>query len=102
MLNLTFQLLRLLADGTLTATSVQLLAAAAKADGWGVGDETALKLAGIGAGGNQPNNCLRDLIRLSQKLGIADANPSRTMRRSLGQRSNFAMWACACPTSKPT
>ena len=75
MLNLSFQLLRLFADGTLTATSVQLLAAAAKADGWGAADETALKLTGIGAGGKQPNNCLRDLLRLSKRLGIADATP---------------------------
>ena len=70
MLNLTFQLLKLFADGTLTASTVQLLANAAKSDGWGVEDQTAESLAKLGTSGRHVSNCLRDLLRLARKVGM--------------------------------
>jgi hypothetical protein len=75
MLNLSFQLLKLFADGSLPATSVQSLANAAWTDGWGEGDEIARKLKHIGTDGKYAGNCQRDLLRLVKDLGIGDATP---------------------------
>jgi len=75
MLNLSFQLLKLFAEGVLPATTVQALAGAARSDGWGLDDDLASKLAGIGASGAHPSNCLRDLMRVAKKLSIAECTP---------------------------
>ncbi len=48
MLNLSVQLLKHFAEGTLPATLVQVFASAALADGWGEADDIANQLA-IGA-----------------------------------------------------
>ena len=77
MLNLTFQLLKLFAEGSLPATTVQIIAASAFEDGWGDGDPIARRLAGIGASGKFPGNALRDLMRLTKRLGIGDATPDQ-------------------------
>ena len=77
MLNLTFQLLKLFAEGSLPATTVQIIAASAFEDGWGDGDPIATRLAGIGASGKFPGNALRDLMRLTKRLGIGDATPDQ-------------------------
>ncbi len=64
MLNLSFQLLKLFSEGVLPATTVQLLADAAKKDGWGHDDDFARRLAGIGGSGRYPQNYQRDLLKL--------------------------------------
>ena len=75
MLNLSFGLLKLFAEGTLPATTVQYRASAAKKDGWGEDDEIAQKLAGLGTSGQHPQNCLRDLLRLSKTMRAMDCCP---------------------------
>ena len=70
MLNLVFELLKLFSEGSLPATAVQRIAAAAFADGWGNDDALAKRLANAGAKGQQPGNCQRDILRLTQALGI--------------------------------
>ena len=75
MLTLSFYLLKLFAEGTLTATLVQVLASAALQDGWGQDDETASKLAAIGTSGRHPSNCLRDLLRISKRTGMMGSTP---------------------------
>ena len=75
MLNLTYQLLKLFAEGVLPATAVQSLAGAAFKDGWGSGDAVAEKLAELGSGGRRPSNVLRDLLRLSRRIGVAEVMP---------------------------
>ena len=80
MLNLSFQLLKLFAEGGLPATTVQKLAAAAWSDGWGVDDDVAKRLAGLGADGTYPGNCLRDLLRMSKVIGIGGSTPEPYMK----------------------
>ena len=75
MQNLTFQLLKLFAEGVLPATAVQILAGAAFADGWGSEDALAEKLANLGGGGRHPGNVLRDLVRLSARCGVQEVMP---------------------------
>ena len=75
MLNLSFQLLKLFAQGTLPATTIQIVAAAARQDGWGDGDEIAQRLANIGNKGLHTQNCLRDLLRIAKTIGLGDATP---------------------------
>jgi hypothetical protein len=75
MLNLTYRMLKLFAEGTLPATLVQELAAAAVLDGWGADDEVAQSLAGMGAEGKHRSNILRDLLRISKRLGMEEATP---------------------------
>ena len=75
MLNFTFQLLRLFAQGMIPATVVQILAEAACNDGWGETDDFAKKLASIGKSGFYSANCLRDLLRLTKKIGLDEASP---------------------------
>lgn len=75
MLNLTYQLLKLFSEGDLPATTVQRLAHAAWQDGWGLGDSMAERIKGVGTDGKYPGNCLRDLLRVSQELGIGDDTP---------------------------
>ena len=75
MLNFTHQLLKLFSEGCLPATTVQILAAAAWQDGWGTGDRVAERLMKIGSEGKYPGNALRDLLRISDSLGIGDATP---------------------------
>ena len=75
MLNLTFQLLKLFAEGVLPATTVQTIASAAWEDGWGRDDPIAKRLQRVGTQGKFPGNCLRDLLRLVKSLGIGDATP---------------------------
>ena len=75
MLNLTHKVLQLFAEGTLPATTVQTLIAAAWADGWGRGDAIAERLKNVGAEGKCPGNALRDLLRVVKSLGIGDATP---------------------------
>ena len=75
MLNLSFELLKLFAEGVLPATVVQRLAAAAFADGWGAGDEVARRMQQAGAQGKHPANCLRDLLRLSAGLNLVQDTP---------------------------
>ena len=50
---LTLQLLRMLAAGTLNASQVQALAAAAYADGWGHHDDLSRRLAHAGGAGSR-------------------------------------------------
>ena len=75
MLNLTFQLLKLFAEGVLPATTVQTIASVAWEDGWGRDDPIAKRLQRVGTQGKFPGNCLRDLLRLVNYLGIGDATP---------------------------
>ena len=75
MLNLTFRMLKLFAEGTLPATLVQEFAAAAVLDGWGSDDEVAQSLAKMGAAGRHKSNILRDLLRISKRLGMEEATP---------------------------
>jgi hypothetical protein len=75
MLNLTLQMLKLFAEGGLPATTVQKLAHAAWQDGWGHGDDLAVKLKGVGSSGTQPGNALRDLLRVTKHLGIGTPEP---------------------------
>ena len=75
MLNLTFELLKLFAEGVLPATTVQRIAAAAFSDGWGAGDEVAQRMQQAGSQGKHPGNCLRDLLRLSTSLGVVENTP---------------------------
>ena len=75
MLNLTFRMLKLFAEGTLPATLVQELASAAVQDGWGSDDEVAQSLAKMGAAGRHKSNILRDLLRISKRLGMEEATP---------------------------
>ncbi len=89
MLQLSLQLLKLFAEGVLPATSVQILAGAALADGWGVGDGVAEKLARLGASGKHPNNVLRDLVRLSKCLGIAEVMPEPYVVQVPGKAGTF-------------
>ena len=56
MLKLSFHLLKLFAQGTLTAVDVQRLAHAAVQDGWGTDDPVAQKLASLGASGKYPSH----------------------------------------------
>jgi len=67
MLSLSFQLLKLYAEGVLPATAVQTLAGAAFADGWGHDDPVATKLSQLGSSGRYPANCLRDLVLRAPK-----------------------------------
>ena len=76
MLNLTFELLKLFAEGGLPATTVQRLAAAAWQDGWGHEDAHAERLKGVGTDGKYPGNCLRDLLVVANDLGIGDDTPA--------------------------
>ena len=75
MLHLVFELLKLFAEGGLAATTVQRLAAAAFADGWGAGDELAERLKQAGNQGRHPGNNLRDVLRLTKSLGVGDGTP---------------------------
>lgn len=75
MLNLTYQLLRLFSEGILPATTLQILSAAAKADGWGEGDDLSERLANLGNKGLRPQNILRDLTRLIEREGLLDSSP---------------------------
>ena len=79
MLNLSFPLLKLFAEGGLPAKTVQKLAAAAWSDGWGVDNEMAERLAGLGTDGTYPGNCLRDLLRMSKDIGIVGSTPEPYM-----------------------
>ena len=102
MLSLSFQLLKLFAEGALPATSVQILAAAAQADGWGSEDELAGKLARLGSGGKYVGNVLRDLVRLSRNLGIAEVMPEPYVVQVPGPRADSGRSVCFCLTSKHT
>ena len=75
MLKLSFHLLKLFAQGTLTAVDVQKLALAAVQDGWGNDDPVAQRLASLGTSGKYPSHVLRDLVRFIPHLGIAAAMP---------------------------
>ena len=75
MLKLSFHLLKMFSEGSLTAVSVQRLAAAAVEDGWGADDAVARKLARLGTSGKHSSHVLRDLVRLIPYLGIAPAMP---------------------------
>ena len=70
MLNLVFQLLKLFSEGGMSATTLQILCAAAVDDGWGADDVIAQKLAGLGSRGKQPQNALRDLTRMITREGL--------------------------------
>lgn len=61
------------------ATTVQKLAAAAWSDGWGVANDVASRLAGLGSDGTYPGNCLRDLLRMSKDIGIGSSTPEPYM-----------------------
>ena len=76
MLNLSFQLLKLFAESDLPATTVQKLAHATWQNGWGQDDPIAERIQAIGTQGRWPGNCLRDLLIVSQELGIAENTPS--------------------------
>ena len=76
MLNLVFEWLKLFSEGSLPATTVQSVAAAAYADGWGHEDEAATRLAKAGAEGKHPGNCQRDILRLSQDVGLDEDTPA--------------------------
>ena len=75
MLHLTFELLKLFAEGVLPATVVQRIAAAAFADGWGAGDEAARRMQQAGNQGRHTSNVLRDLLRVSTGLDVVQATP---------------------------
>ncbi len=102
MLNLTFQLLKLFAEGTLPATLVQALAGAALADGWGQNDEIAKQLAGMGSNGRYTGNVLRDLLRIAKRVGFMDTTPEPYMVKVRGPRnSERTISVGAAPTSSP-
>ena len=84
MLNLTFQLLKLFAEGGLPATTVQTLAHAAWQEGWGHDDQLAEKLKGVGNSGTQPGNALRDLLRVTKHLGMSTTQPYLVKVRAAG------------------
>ena len=99
MLQLVFELLKLFAEGGLPATSVQRIAAAAYADGWGQGDELAERLKQAGGRGKHRSNCLRDVLRVSKSLGVGNVTPSRTTSRCPAQMAAVVRWQCACHMS---
>ena len=74
---LTFQLLRLFAEGVLPATLVQILALASRQDfAAGNGDDPLLEqLASLGSEGRHTSSILRDLLRLSKRVGMMDTTP---------------------------
>ncbi len=84
MLELTVELLRLFAIGTLPATTVQRPAAAAFKDGWGVDDAIAIRLKNIGAEGRRPQNAMDDAVPLKCQV----------------QAVSLGLSGCACPTSR--
>ena len=75
MLELVFELLKLCSEGSLPATTVQRVAAAAYADGWGQGDDVASRLAKAGFSGKYLANCQRDILRLSKSVGLDEDTP---------------------------
>jgi hypothetical protein len=102
MLKLSFQLLKLFAEGGLSTTSVQILAKAAFDDGWGADDDLAQKLAGLGASGKYSNSCLRDLMRLTKNIGITQVMPEPYVVDVPGKRGTTRKSVCSCRTSKQT
>ena len=88
MLTLTFQLLKLFAEGTLPATLVQALAAAALADGWGEGDAVALQLASVGSSCRYKQNCLRDLLRIGKRVGMMGTTPDPYLVKVRGPKGS--------------
>ena len=97
MLNLSFELLKLFAEGVLPATVVQRLAAAAFADGWGAGDEVARRMQQAGAQGKHPANCLRDLLRLSAGLDLVQDTPEPYFIEVPGVRGSTRQVAVCLP-----
>ena len=97
MLNLTFELLKHFADGTLPATLVQVLAAAALADGWGGGDPIAEELAAIGSKGQHPQNCLRDLLRCGRHVGMMGTTPEPYQVTVMGPRGTHRTISVVLP-----
>ena len=75
MLCLSMELLRLFAEGGLTAAAVQRLAGAAGNDGWGVGDPVAQKLIRAGSRGKFPANCQRDILRAVNSAHLVQDTP---------------------------
>ena len=75
MLQLVFELLKLFSEGALPATTIQRVAAAACADGWGEGDPMAQRMKQAGNQGRHTQNCLRDLLRLSRHVGVGHETP---------------------------
>ena len=67
---LILKLLRLFALGTLHATDVQNLAAAAYADGWCAENELAMKLKRAGAEGRRPQHCHKHIIDAAKSAGL--------------------------------
>ena len=88
MLKLVFELLKSFSEGTLPATAIQTIAAAALADGWGQGDEVAMKLAGLGNRGLCPQNALRDLSRLIERAGLLGSSPAPYLVKIPGPRGS--------------
>ena len=70
MAELSKALLRLYARGELAATHVQMLAAAAWADGWGQGDALAQRLASAGQAGAHRGNVTRDIVEGARNAGL--------------------------------
>ena len=68
------ELLRLYARGDLPATSVQKLAAAAWADGWGRGDELAESLKSAGQDGTHKGNITRDVVDAARAAGLMSSS----------------------------
>ena len=75
MLNLTMELLRLFAEGVLTAATVQRIASAAGADGWGGADQLAQRMQQAGSHGRHSGNCQRDLLRAAKRSGVVLDTP---------------------------
>eukprot|EP00969_Alexandrium_andersonii_P033988 1486149-Alexandrium_andersonii.AAC.1 len=74
-LALCTELLKHFADGSLSAVSVQKLAAAAGADGWGANNALALRLQQAGARGAHPSSCQRDVFKAALLAGLVRGMP---------------------------
>lgn len=67
-------LLRLYTRGDLPATSVQILAAAAWADGWGRGDSLAERLKSAVQDGTHKGNITRDIVDGARAAGLTSSS----------------------------
>ena len=83
-LYLVIELFKLFATGVLKATEVQRLAQAAKLDGWGHGDETAMRMARAGAAGAYTGNVQRDLFRAAHAAKLPESHPNPYMLEAPG------------------
>ena len=63
-------LLKMLGDGALSGTQVQIIAKAAWDDGWGAGSALARRMAHAGTVGRYSGNILRDVVRAAEQAEL--------------------------------